>query len=326
MVISKTPFRISFFGGGTDLKEWYLENGGQVISTSIDKYCHISCKLLPKFFDYNFRIVYSKIEETDSISEIIHPSIKGILTHLNWNNPIEIHHFGDLPARSGLGSSSSFSAGLLNLLLSMQGQKIEPFDLAMKTIFIEQNILKETVGDQDQIACSIGGFNHIKFKENGGYEINPIKLETDKLNLLQSNLLLFYTGISRFASEIEKSKVKNFKNKKIELNEISQLVDESINILNSNKNMDDFGLLLNESWNLKKSLSTKVSNKEIDEYYEIGIKNGALGGKILGAGGGGFLLFYAPKEFHMNIKNKLNFLINIEFKFENNGSKILKYN
>ena len=326
MIITKTPYRISFFGGGTDLNQWFKENGGAVISTSIDKYCYISCRFLPKFFDHKFRFVYSQIEDVLNIDDIKHPAIKGLLNHLNWEQGIELHHDGDLPARSGLGSSSSFTVGMLNALSALQGKYISKNELAKQAIFIEQKVLNENVGCQDQIAAAYGGFNKIEFYGEDSFKVSPIIIPDDRLNKLQDNLLLFFTGISRFASEIEKSKIVNFNTKKIELSKMHEMVDTSIDILvNQDKNIDDFGFLLNEGWQYKKSLSNLVSNNEVDTIYNSALKSGALGGKLLGAGGGGFILFYAPKENHDIIIKNLNHLIHVPFKFENLGSTVALY-
>jgi D-glycero-alpha-D-manno-heptose-7-phosphate kinase len=326
MIITKTPYRISFFGGGTDLNQWFSENGGAVISTSIDKYCYISCRYLPKFFNHKFRFVYSQIEDVIDIDDISHPAIKGLLKYLNWTKGIELHHDGDLPARSGLGSSSSFTVGMLNALTAMQGRHISKNELAKQAIHIEQKILNENVGCQDQIAAAYGGFNKIEFYGKDSFKVSPIIIPEERLNKLQDNLLLFFTGISRFASEIEKSKIVNFNTKKNELTKMYEMVDISIDILeNQTKNIDEFGYLLNEGWQYKKSLSNLVSNSEVDEIYNTALKSGALGGKLLGAGGGGFILFYAPKNYHSNIIKKLNHLIHVPFKFENLGSSVALY-
>jgi len=326
MIITKTPYRISFFGGGTDLNQWFKENGGAVISTSIDKYCYISCRFLPKFFDHKFRFVYSQIEDVLNIEDIKHPAIKGLLNYLNWQDGIELHHDGDLPARSGLGSSSSFTVGMLNALSALKGNHISKHELAKQAIYIEQKILKENVGCQDQIAAAYGGFNKIEFFGENSFKVSPIIIPEVRLNKLQDNLLLFFTGISRFATEIEKSKIVNFDSKKNELTKMHEMVDVSIDILvNQEKNIDDFGYLLNEGWRYKKSLSSLVSNNEVDEIYNSALKSGALGGKLLGAGGGGFILFYAPKENHQNIIKRLSHLIHVPFKFENLGSTVALY-
>ena len=326
MIITKTPYRISFFGGGTDLSQWFRENGGAVISTSIDKYCYISCRFLPKFFDHKFRFVYSQIEDVLEIDDIKHPAIKGLLNYLDWKEGIELHHDGDLPARSGLGSSSSFTVGMLNALYAIRGKYISKNELAKQAIHVEQKILNENVGCQDQIAAAYGGFNKIEFYGEGSFKVSPIIIPDERLNKLQDNLLLFFTGISRFASEIEKSKIVNFSSKKTELTKMHEMVDISIDILvNQKNNIDDFGFLLNEGWQYKKSLSNLVSNNEVDEIYTSAIKSGAFGGKLLGAGGGGFILFYAPNEMHQNIINNLKHLIHVPFKFENLGSTVALY-
>ncbi len=326
MIITKTPYRISFFGGGTDLNQWFNQNGGAVISTSIDKYCYISCRYLPNFFDHNFRFVYSQIEDVIEIDEIKHPAIKGILKYLNWKEGIEVHHDGDLPARSGLGSSSSFTVGMLNALSALQGKHISKNELAKQSIFVEQKILNENVGCQDQIAAAYGGFNKIEFYGEESFKVSPIIVPQNRLDNLEGNLLLFFTGISRFASEIEKSKIVNFNSKQSELTKMHEMVDISIDILtNQTKDINDFGLLLNEGWSYKKKLSNLVSNDEIDIIYNKAIKSGALGGKLLGAGGGGFILFYAPKELHGKIIKELDHLIHVPFKFENYGSTVALY-
>jgi D-glycero-alpha-D-manno-heptose-7-phosphate kinase len=327
MVITKTPYRISFFGGGTDLNQWFRENGGAVISTTIDKYCYITCRYLPKFFQHNYRFVYSKVEEVLTLNDITHPAIRGILQTLNWEEGLEMHHDGDLPARSGLGSSSTFTVGLLNTLYALQGKLTSKEELAKKAIFIEQLILKEHVGCQDQIAAAYGGFNKIEFYGENSFKVTPVIIKPDRLNNLQNNLLLFFTGISRFASDIEKSKISNFHSKKAELKKMHEMVDISIQILSDqNKNIDEFGLLLNEAWQFKKSLSDLVSNEFIDITYKKAISAGATGGKVLGAGGGGFMLFYAPGDKHESIRNALSNLMYIPFQFENSGSSIVLYN
>ncbi len=326
MVITKTPYRVSFFGGGTDLNEWFKNHGGAVLSTTIDKYCYITCRYLPKFFNHKFRFVYSKIEDISEIDHIQHPAIKGILKHLNWNQGIELHHDGDLPARSGLGSSSTFTVGVLNALYALRGNHISKLDLSRLAIHIEQKVLSESVGCQDQIAAAYGGFNKIEFFGEESYRVTPIIIKKNRLDELQDNLLLFYTGISRFASEIEKSKIVNFKSKERELQKIYELVNDSISILlNDSIPVDDFGLLLDEAWQHKKSLSSLVSNSIIDEIYQYGLSSGALGGKLLGAGGGGFILFYAPRQFHAEIIKKLNKLIHVPIKFESQGSTVVLY-
>jgi D-glycero-alpha-D-manno-heptose-7-phosphate kinase len=326
MIITKTPFRISFFGGGTDIPEWFTENGGSVLSTTIDKYLYISARYLPNFFDHKYRFVYSEIENVKHINDVKHNSLRNILNFMKWEKGIELHHDGDLPARSGLGSSSSFAVGVLNTLYALRGMQVSKEKLADEAIHIERNLLKENVGLQDQVAASFGGFNRIDFSGNSNFQVSPLIITESRKNELQSNLLLFFTGISRFASDIENSKINNFSNRKAELNKLQQMVPEGIDILvNKDRSILDFGYLLNEGWELKKSLSDKVSSNEINNYYSKALVAGALGGKILGAGGGGFLLLFAPLNAHEKIINTLKNLIHVPFKFENGGSSVVIY-
>lgn len=326
MIISRTPFRISFFGGGTDYPAWYQEHGGMVLATTIDKYCYISGRYLPPFFEHKYRIVYSLIENIKDISEIKHPSVKAVLGWMNCTKGLEIHHDGDLPARSGLGSSSSFTVGLLNVLKAMNGQYITQQELAGQAIHIEQNIIRENVGSQDQISAAFGGFNRIEFKTDGSFDVVPVILPKEKMERLEEHCLLYFTGVSRFASEIAQSKIANFKNRMSELKTMKSMVDEAISILHSeHSSVADFGGLLHQSWLYKRSLSDKVSTPLIDQIYEDAIRAGALGGKILGAGGGGFLLLFVRPEQQEKVKEKLKNFIHVPFKFEHSGSKIVLY-
>jgi D-glycero-alpha-D-manno-heptose-7-phosphate kinase len=326
MIISKTPFRVSFFGGGTDLPIWYKENGGQVLSSAIDKYCYISCRYLPPFFEHKYRIVYSLIENVQHYSEIKHPSVRAILDHLNCEKGLEVHHDGDLPARSGLGSSSSFTVGLLNSIHALNGEYRSSGELGEEAIHIEQDVIKENVGSQDQLAVAHGGFNHIVFNGDGSHVVKKMVVSSEYLESLQENLMLFFTGLSRTASEIEQKKIENIKNRNQELRDIHSHVDEAITIMNSGVNkLDSFGYLLNETWKVKKSLSQGVSTDQVDEIYEAAMSAGALGGKLLGAGGGGFILFYVPKEKQKNVREKLKKLIRVPFRFENEGSRIVYF-
>ncbi|HIN88668.1 MAG TPA: kinase [Nitrospinaceae bacterium] len=326
MIISKTPFRISLFGGGTDYPEWYHENGGSVLATTIDKYCYISCRHLPPFFEHKHRIVYSKIESVKTTDEIQHPVVRAVLSNLSISAGLEIHHDADLPARSGLGSSSSFTVGLINVLNALKGLQISKQDLAKQAIYLEQKVLKETVGSQDQVLAAFGGFNRIDFYPDDSFNISPAIINKDLLGKLQSHMLLLFTGISRFSSEIARDKVSNFSNHFQELTQIKAMVDEGMSILqNPSTPIIDFGKLMHESWKLKRSLSVKVSTPKIDEIYEAGIKAGAIGGKILGAGGGGFILFFAEPENHNKILERLKSLVHVAFHFDNVGSKIVVY-
>lgn len=326
MIITSTPFRISFFGGGTDYPVWYRENGGMVLATTIDKYCHISCRHLPPFFEHKHRIVYSQIENVTDIDSIKHPAVKAVLGWNNCHRGLEIHHDGDLPARSGLGSSSSFTVGLINALSALEGHRVTKEDLAKNAIHIEQNIIKENVGSQDQISAAYGGFNRIEFREDGSFQVAPVIISDIRLQELQSHLMLFFTGFTRFASEIAKDQIDNFKNRKVELNCMKEMVDEAISLLqNPGAPIAEFGKLLHTSWTYKRSLSNGVSTAAIDTYYEKGIQAGAAGGKILGAGGGGFLLFFVAPELHSKVKKELSNLIQVPFKFENSGSRVVLY-
>ena len=326
MIISKTPFRISFFGGGTDYPKWYHENGGSVMATTIDKYCYISCRHLPPFFEHKHRIVYSKIESVKTTEEIQHPVVRAVLSNLSITDGLEIHHDADLPARSGLGSSSSFTVGLINVLNALKGLQISKQDLAKQATYIEQEVLKETVGSQDQVLAAFGGFNRIDFHPDDSFNISPVIINKDLVEQLQSHMLLFFTGLSRFSSDIARDKVSNFTNRFQELTRIKEMVDEGMSILQSPSTpIMDLGKLMHESWKLKRSLSAKVSTPKIDEIYEAGIKAGATGGKILGAGGGGFILFFAKPENHSKIRERLKNLVHVAFHFDDVGSKIVVY-
>ncbi len=326
MIISKTPFRISFFGGGTDYPVWYRENGGAVLSTTIDKYCYITARYLPPFFPYKNRIVYSKVETVKDIDEIVHPSVRETLKFLKIDKGVEVHHDGDLPAKTGLGSSSSFTVGLLNSLYALKGVIPSKLQLAKEAIHIERDILKENVGAQDQVAAAFGGFNKINFNGKDEIKLEPLTVKKERMEELENHLMLFFTGFSRIASEIAKSQIENTPNKKRELSLMCQMVDEAIKILNENRDIKDFGKLLHETWLLKKSLNDKISTPEIDNIYEKALQSGALGGKLLGAGGGGFMTLFVPPENQPEVREKLKNLLEVKFHFENEGSKIIYYN
>lgn len=326
MIISRTPFRVSFFGGGTDYPAWFRENGGVVLATTIDKYCYISARYLPPFFEHKYRVVYSKIENVREISHIEHPAVRAVLGWLKCDRGLEIHHDGDLPARSGLGSSSSFTVGLINAITALNGRYVSKEDLANQAIYIEQDVLKENVGSQDQISVAHGGFNRIAFKRDNTYDVTPVVLSKPKLEKLENSLMLFFTGISRFSSDVAKTQIENFKKREAELKRMESMVADALTILNGNADgFDDFGRLLDEAWKYKRSLSEKVSSPEIDELYEAAITAGAVGGKILGAGGGGFLLFYARPERQPFVKECLKRLIHVPFHFEASGSRVVLY-
>lgn len=326
MVISRTPYRMSFFGGGTDFPEYYLNYGeGGVISTTIDKYCYISVRCLPKYFKHKHRIVYSKIELVNNIHQIQHPVIKEILLHYNVFNGLEIHHDGDVPAQSGLGTSSSFTVGMINALSLLIKQKsLSKRSLSNEALHLEQTILKENVGSQDQISVAHGGLNNIIFKGDGNYTVNPLKLTINNQLILQDHLMLFFTGQQRRSDDIEKDKIKNININSNMYKEIKDIQNEALKMFLSGKlNIKLFGDLINQSWLVKKNLSSNVSNELIDNYITDVKKLGAYGGKILGAGGGGFLLFVAPPEIHKKIEEKLKNLTRVFFKFENSGSQII---
>lgn len=326
MIITRTPFRISFFGGGTDYPTWYRENGGAVLATTIDKYCYITCRRLPQFFQHKHRIVYSLIENVCEISEIQHPAVRAVLGWTGIEEGLEIHHDGDLPARSGLGSSSSFTVGLVHALSALNGRMATKEDLALDAIHIEQNVIGESVGSQDQVSAAFGGFNRIDFHRNDTFDVSPVILPLHRLNELHSHLMLCFTGFSRIASEIAKSKIDNFKNRTVEINLMREMVDEAISILNNrNIPIEEFGKLLDHSWKYKRSLSEQVSTPQIDELYAEAQRAGATGGKILGAGGGGFLLLFAKPEKHASIRERLRHLVHVPFKFEDSGSRVVLY-
>ena len=327
MIISKTPFRISFFGGGTDYPEWFREYEGAVLSTTIDKYCYITCRYLPPFFEHNSRVVYSKIESVKNFDEIQHVSIRECLKYMGIKKGVEIHHDGDIPARSGIGSSSSFTVGMLNALNALNGKLITKYELAKNAIFVERELNKENVGVQDQIAASFGGFNKILFLKNEEFQVNALTLKQEKIKYFQDHLILYFTGFSRFASEIAKTQIKNIPDKINELKSMYQMVDEAVNILNSNtSDITEFGKLLNESWKLKRSLSSKITNSDIDNIYDEAMHSGAIGGKLLGAGGGGFILFFVKPEHRKRLRERMNKFLQVPFKFENFGSQIVYYN
>jgi D-glycero-alpha-D-manno-heptose-7-phosphate kinase len=326
MIITKTPYRISFFGGGTDHPTWFKENGGKVLATSFDKYCYISVRNLPQFFDHKFRIVYSIIESVKTIDQIKHPSVRETLNYLNINRGLEIHHDGDLPARAGLGSSSSFTVGLINAINALRGVQNSKLDLANSAIHIEQNLINECVGSQDQISAAYGGMNQIIFKQDGSFLVDPMILSQDRKNHLNDHLMLFYSGVSRFASDISKSQVSNMKKVTSQMHDLYSMVDEGSSILNNlDTSLDEFGKLLHESWKIKRSLSNKISNSLINDIYEAARGEGAIGGKVLGAGGGGFILLFVRPEDQKAVKSKLKNLVYVPFKFENMGSKVALY-
>ena len=329
MVISNTPYRISLFGGGTDYPSWFNTHGGAVISFAINKYCYLTVRYLPPFFDHKFRFVYSNIEDCKRINEIKHPAIKGVLEYLAWSEGIEVHHDGDLPARSGIGSSSSFTVGLLNALRALRGQMSSKNDLARQAIYIEQELIKEPVGSQDQIIASYGGFNHIKFERGGDFSVESINLSPEKIKLFESNVLLVFTGISRYSSEASSATIMNMKNTESQLMKISDLADGAYRLITEEKSpeimYDVIGQMLNESWARKRELATGVSNETIDSIYGAALAAGAKGGKLRGSGGGGFMVFWAKPENHGAILNALDSVVHVPIHIDRMGSRIALY-
>lgn len=323
MIISRTPFRISFFGGGTDYPAWYRKHGGSVLATTINKYCYLSVRFLPPFFWYKYRVAYSKIENCKTIDEIMHPSVRAILHFLKIPRGVEIHHHGDLPARSGLGSSSAFTVGLLHALYALEGHISSKQKLGKESIYLEQEVLKETVGSQDQIQAAYGGLNHVTFHKNGEITVKPVAISSQRIEQLENHLMLFYTGVTRTASDIAKTFVPNIEQKEKQLLAMNEMVDQALNILNSKQDINDFGKLLHESWTLKRSLSSSVSNSFIDKIYLDALEAGATGGKIIGAGGGGFLLLFVPPTKQAKVRKKFSKLVHVPFKFERQGSQII---
>lgn len=325
MIICRTPFRISFFGGGTDYPAWYLKHGGSTLCTSIDKYCYITCRTLPPFFEHRLRVLYSKIEECQSVEEVQHPAVRETLRFLKIDSGLEIHHDGDLPARSGMGSSSSFTVCLLHTLYAHQGIMPSKKQLALESINIEQNMIKETVGSQDPVCAAYGGLNQIIFSMNGEIDIRPLTLSIPRMEELDSHLMLFYSGIKRTASDVAKSYVDDIESKAELLGEIQKMVEEGVAILKSNSCICKFGELLHKGWMLKKSLSSEVSNNAVDEFYQRALASGAIGGKVLGAGGGGFLLFFVSPSAQKKVRESLCELIHVPFRLEFGGSQAVFY-
>jgi D-glycero-alpha-D-manno-heptose-7-phosphate kinase len=326
MIITSTPMRISFFGGGTDYPIWYREHGGSVLSTTIDKSCFITCRWLPPFFEYHSRISYTKVENVDRNQAIQHPSVRACLEHLGIKEGVEIHHIADLPARTGLGTSSAFTVGLLLGLYALKNQMRDKRDLASEAIHVEQELLHEAVGAQDQVSAAYGGFNHINFGTDGAIDVKRILTSPERLAHLQEHLALYFTGFSRIASEIAQEQLKMTPHKVRELNQMLQLVDEAEKIVtNPQRDLKDFGHLLHESWQIKRSLTQKISNPEIDAIYQAGVEAGALGGKLLGAGGGGFMLFFVPPEKREALRQRLKKLLCVPFKFSNKGGEVVVY-
>lgn len=327
MIISRTPYRVSFFGGGTDYPDWFRHEGGAVLSTTIDKYCYVSCRVLPPFFNIRHRVVWSHIETVSTIDEILHPAVREGLRALGFDDAVglEINHQGDLPARAGMGSSSTFIVGLVKALTALRGRMLSKPELARRAIELEQVGLKEHVGCQDAVAAAHGGFNVITFAPDGEVRIAPVTIPSARVTELQSRLLLFYLGQSRLASVIAGDVVANLQSRRESLRRMRDMVDEALAILSEGGNLDGFGALLGEGWSLKRGLSRAVSTDVVDRVYRTAIEHGALGGKLLGAGGTGFMLFYVPPDRQAEVIGSLPTCVHVPFQFESEGSAIIYY-
>lgn len=324
MIITKTPFRMSFFGGGTDMENYFRENGGAVLSTTFDKYCYVNVRHLPRFFDYSTELSYSKTERVTEIDDIQHPAIRNALKFLDMHE-IRLTYEADLPARSGLGTSSSFAVGMLNAFYALKGKYADKKKLADEAIYLERVLCQEAGGWQDQIAASFGGFNRINFGSDG-YEVLPVIISPERKKQLNSNLMMFFTGFTRFSSDVQKANAISKGDKKAHLKEMYALVDEAEKILvDKNKDLDDFGRMLDITWKLKRQTGESVSTGSIDSLYAKGIEAGALGGKLLGAGGGGFLVFYVRPEKQDSVRWAMRDLMYIPFEFENSGTRVIHY-
>lgn len=325
MIITKTPFRMSFFGGGTDMENYFSENGGAVLSTTFDKYCYVNVRHLPRFFDYSTEISYSKTEKVTSVDDIQHPAVRNAMKMLDMHE-IRLSYEADLPARSGLGTSSSFAVGMLNAFYALKGKYADKKKLADEAIYLERVLCREAGGWQDQIAASFGGFNRINFNEDG-YEVLPVIISPERKKQLNRNLLMFFTGFTRFSSDVQKANSSSSpKEKNAMLREMHSLVDDAEKILTEKTaDIDDFGRLLDHTWKLKRKTGSAVSTNSIDVLYSRGIEAGAIGGKLLGAGGGGFLVFYVQPEYQKNVRKAMSDLMYIPFEFENGGTRVIHY-
>ena len=324
MIITKTPFRMSFFGGGTDMENFFRENGGAVLSTTFDKYCYVNVRHLPRFFDYSTEISYSKTERVTDIDMIQHPAIRNAMKMLDMHE-IRLTYEADLPARSGLGTSSSFAVGMLNAFYALKGKYADKKKLADEAIYLERELCKEAGGWQDQIAASFGGFNSINFSDEG-YEVLPVIISPERKRKLNQNLMMFFTGFTRFSSDVQKANTIGKGDKTKQLKEMLLLVDEAEKVLTDRQtDLNEFGRMLDHTWKLKRQTGNAVSTSDIDLLYEKGMKAGALGGKLLGAGGGGFLVFYVEPDKQDNVKNAMDNLLHIPFQFEDGGTQVIHY-
>lgn len=324
MIITKTPFRMSFFGGGTDMEEFFRQYGGAVLSTTFDKYCYVNVRHLPRFFDYTTELSYSKTERVTDIEDIEHPAIRNAMKMLNMHE-IRLTYEADLPARSGLGTSSSFAVGMLNAFYALKGKYVDKKELADEAIYLERVLCAEAGGWQDQIAASFGGFNRINFNADG-YEVLPVIISPERKRRLNDNLLMFFTGFTRFSSDVQKANKQGYHDKTAELKEMLSLVDDAERVLtDKTADLDDFGRLLDHTWKLKRQTGAAISTDSIDALYSKGIAAGALGGKLLGAGGGGFLVFYVQPEYRESVMKAMSDLLYIPFRFEDGGTRVIHY-
>lgn len=324
MIITKTPFRMSFFGGGTDMPTFFNENGGSVISTTFDKYCYVNVRHLPRFFNYSTELSYSTIERVTDVENIEHPAIRNAMKMLDMHE-IRLTYEADLPARSGLGTSSTFAVGMLNAFYALKGKYADKRKLADEAIYLERELCREVGGWQDQIAASFGGFNRINFSGND-YEVLPIIISPERKKRLNDNLLMYFTGFTRFSSEMQKVNNITADEKKQQLRQMLALVDDAEKVLTNKKaDLDDFGRLLDLTWKLKRQTGSKISTGSIDALYQQAVDAGALGGKLLGAGGGGFLVFYVQPEKWEAVKAAMSGLMRVPFEFENGGTRVIHY-
>ena len=324
MIITQTPFRMSFFGGRTDMESFFREHGGAVLSTTFDKYCYVNVRHLPRFFDYSTELSYSKTERVTNIDDIQHPAIRNAMKMLDMHE-IRLTYEADLPARSGLGTSSSFAVGMLNAFYALKGKYANKKKLADEAIYLERNLCQEAGGWQDQIAASFGGFNRINFNSDG-YEVLPLIIAPDRKRQLNSNLMMFFTGFTRFSSDVQKANAVGKEDKTAQLKEMLSLVDDAEHVLTDKESdLDDFGRLLDHTWRLKRQTGAAVSTDSIDGLYAKGLEAGALGGKLLGAGGGGFLVFYVQPEYQESVRNAMQDLLYIPFEFETGGTRVIHY-
>lgn len=326
MIITRTPFRISLFGGGTDHPSWFRDHGGEVVGFAIDKYCYISLRYLPPFFDHRFRIIWSKVESVNAIDEIQHPAVRGILQHLKVMEGLEIHHDADLPARSGIGSSSSFTVGLLSALHALRRRFVDAPSLAREAIYVEQEVLRESVGCQDQVWAAFGGMNHIRFDTNGAFSVKPLVMQAERQRELMRSVLMVFTGLTRFSSDFAASQIKNIPKRVPQLSNLQQLASHGARVLqDASTPIAEVGRLLHDAWLLKRELSDNVSTGQIDQIYEEARSAGAWGGKILGAGGGGFMLLLAEPEAHARIRARLPGLVTVPVDVDTEGSKVIVF-